>query len=86
MAGEQRAGQWCAINFVNKLESYWIRFAFFFKILLWLQYGEVIATGRENMRTQVRCYYFLFQVRDNGSLDKTNGRSDENKLMYLRNV
>lgn len=38
------------------------------------------------MRIQVRGYYFIFQVRDNGFLDKANGRSDEDKQMHLRDI
>lgn len=38
------------------------------------------------MRIQVRGYYFIFQVRDNGLLDKANGRSDEDKQMHLRDI
>lgn len=59
---------------------------FFKKILFWLQYGEQIGKGRKNMRIQVRDYYFIFQVRGNGILDKANDRSDEDKQMYLRDI
>lgn len=38
------------------------------------------------MRIQVRDYYFIFQVRGNGILDKANDRSDEDKQMYLRDI
>lgn len=57
-------------------------------ILFYLTLATIwkIGKGRENMRTQIRGYYFLFQERNDGSLDKTNGRSDENKQIYLRGV
>lgn len=38
------------------------------------------------MRIQVRGYYFIFQVRGNGILDKANDRSEEDKQMYLRDI
>ena len=46
----------------------------------------MIRRGREKIRTQIRGYYQIFQVRDNGILDKAKGRSDEDKEMYVRDV